>query len=86
MDVIWMRLIKNLTVDRGMGLVRLTFRPSSPVCPLAFKLAMENNGKLRGLKGVNRVDINVEGFLQAEQLQHILSSEGLNNMADNLKC
>jgi len=75
MDVVRMRLIKDLTVDQRMGLVRLTFRPASPVCPLAFKLGMEIKDKLKGINGVNRVVIDVEGFIQSEQLQHLLSSE-----------
>jgi len=70
-----MRLIKNLTVDQKSELVRLTFRPSLLVYPLAFKLGMEIKGKLRGIDGVNRVMIDVEGFIQSEKLQHLLSSK-----------
>lgn len=70
-----MRLIKNLTIEQKNELVKLTFRPSSPVCPLAFKLGKEIKDRLRRINGVSRVMIDVEGFVQSEQLQQLLSSE-----------
>ncbi|NPV93357.1 MAG: DUF59 domain-containing protein [Firmicutes bacterium] len=35
--LIRMSLVKDIEMNDG-GKVRLTFRPSSPVCPMAFKL------------------------------------------------
>ena len=39
-DIVRMRLIENLTVDE-QGRVSYTFRPSSPLCPIAVPLAVE---------------------------------------------
>jgi metal-sulfur cluster biosynthetic enzyme len=39
-DIVRMRLIEDLIVD-APGHVSYTFRPSSPLCPLAVPLAIE---------------------------------------------
>ena len=39
-DIVRMRLIEDLTVDET-GRVSYTFRPSSPLCPIAVPLAVE---------------------------------------------
>lgn len=72
LDVVQMELIRDLQVSED-GTVNLTFRPSSPFCPLAFKLGLDIKQALRGLEGVSRVSIDVDGFVYAEQLKQILS-------------
>jgi metal-sulfur cluster biosynthetic enzyme len=75
LDVWNMRLIKDLTVDEKKGIVNLTFKPSSPNCPLAFKLGLDIKKKLKEIKGVSEVNIEVEGFINSKQLKEVLASE-----------
>jgi metal-sulfur cluster biosynthetic enzyme len=75
LDVWNMRLIKDLDVDEKKGIINLTFKPSSPNCPLAFKLGLDIKKKLKEVNGVNEVNIEVEGFINSKQLKEVLSSE-----------
>jgi metal-sulfur cluster biosynthetic enzyme len=75
LDVWNMKLIKDLDFDEKKGAVNLTFKPSSPNCPLAFKLGLDIKKKLKEIDGVNEVNIDVEGFINSEQLKEVLSSE-----------
>lgn len=71
MDVVSMKLIRDLQVDEE-GHVKLTFRPSSFVCPLGFSLGIEIKDALRKVDGVKSVDIRVEGFVHSDRLTEIL--------------
>ena len=48
-DVVRMRLIEELHADGETGRVRLKFRPSSPLCPLAVHLALAIRDAVIGL-------------------------------------
>jgi len=72
MDVMRMQLIKNLTVNED-GSVSLTFMPSSPYCPLGFQLAISIQKAVKKVNGVTNVNIEVENFVQAEELRKILA-------------
>ena len=66
-DVVRMRLIEKLTVD-AQGRVAYTFRPSSPLCPLAAPLAMEIRRAVREVPGVTRQVMRVEGYVGSAEL------------------
>ena len=70
-DVVRMRLIEDLSVDDD-GMVRYTFRPSSPLCPLAVTLALQIKDSVTGVSGVAGQEINVEGYVGAEKLSDLL--------------
>ena len=70
-DVVRMRLIENLTVDRE-GFARYTFRPSSPLCPLAISLALSIRKAVAEVEGVTGQEIVVVGYLQAAELNAML--------------
>lgn len=71
LDVWRMRLVRELEVgDKGQ--VCLTFRPSSPVCPMAFSLGAKIVQALQALEGVRRVQVRVEDFVHARQLDRLL--------------
>jgi len=74
LNVVRMELIRNLKIEKN-GRVSLTFRPSSPVCPLAFQLGFAIQQAVKGVEGVKDLRINVEGFIHAEQLEKILAEE-----------
>jgi len=73
LDIMRMELIHDLSVDEN-GKVRMTFRPSSPVCPMAYALANEIKKTLGNVESVRQVDIKVENFRDAERLEQLLRS------------
>jgi len=70
-DVVRMRLVENLEAD-DEGLVRYTFRPSSPLCPLAVTLALQIKDRVASVPDVTRQEISVEGYIGAEGLTELL--------------
>ncbi|MGB2965733.1 MAG: iron-sulfur cluster assembly protein [Anaerolineales bacterium] len=71
-DVIRMRLIENLTVNEK-GYVKYTFRPSSPVCPIAVSLAQQIKIAVSQVPGVHKQEIKVENYVGAEQLTILIN-------------
>jgi len=74
LDVLRMDLVKNTQLEReGAGYkATLTFRPSSPVCPMAFKLAWDMKQCAQTVRDVETVEIKVEGYNRADELEAIL--------------
>ena len=74
LDVVRIGLVKNTRLEReGTGYKAiLTFRPSSPVCPMAFKLAWDMKLCTQGVDAVETVEIKVEGYNRAAELEAIL--------------
>jgi len=72
-DVVRMRLVENLEVDEASGVVRYTFRPSSPLCPLAVSLGLAIKEAVAQVQGVTRQEIEVEGYVGAQELAKLLS-------------
>ena len=70
-DVIRMRLIEDLQVEET-GRVSYTFRPSSPLCPLAVPLALEIRRAVRETPGVTRQAMRVEGYVGSDELNALL--------------
>ena len=71
MDVMRMKLVRDLKVGQG-GDVELTFRPSSVLCPLGFQLGINIKEAVLDVPGVKSVQVQVDGFIHAEQLKKIL--------------
>jgi metal-sulfur cluster biosynthetic enzyme len=72
LDVMRMKLVRNLRIE-GDGCISFTFRPSSVLCPRAFQLAIDVKEAVRALPEVRKVHVDVEGFIQAEQLTRVLN-------------
>jgi metal-sulfur cluster biosynthetic enzyme len=70
-DVVRMRLIENLIVDER-GHVSYTFRPSSPLCPLAVPLAIEIRRAVREVSGVTGQTTRVDGYVRSDELNTLL--------------
>jgi len=73
LDVFRMGLIRELIVKDGN--VCLVFRPSSPVCPMAFSLAPAIKEAIESIPGVKSVDMRVQNFNRASELQELLKSQ-----------
>jgi metal-sulfur cluster biosynthetic enzyme len=70
-DVVRMRLIEELKVDEE-GVAYYTFRPSSPLCPLAVPLALSIRKAVAEVEGVTDQEINVVGYVGAAELNAML--------------
>lgn len=66
-------LVRNLGVIDGV--VTLTFRPSSTVCPAAFTLAPGIKAMIENAEGVRRVEMKVENFQRARELEALLNDD-----------
>ncbi|HEY69424.1 MAG TPA: DUF59 domain-containing protein [Anaerolineae bacterium] len=73
-DVMRMQLVQQLEVD-AEGYVSYTFRPSSPLCPLAVYLASQIKEAVATVPGVTGQYIRVEGYLASEDLTQMLNEE-----------
>jgi metal-sulfur cluster biosynthetic enzyme len=71
-DVVRMRLVEELSVDER-GNVSYTFRPSSPLCPIAVFLVMGIKAAVAEVSGVNRQQVTVAGYVQAEELTELIN-------------
>jgi len=72
-DVMRMKLVQNLMVEID-GKVTYQFRPSSPLCPIAVPLALAIIQAIKEVPGVTGQQITVVDYVEAEQLNEILST------------
>jgi metal-sulfur cluster biosynthetic enzyme len=72
-DVIRMRLVQNICVDTA-GKITYTFRPSSPLCPIAVPLALGIIQAVRDVPGISGQSITVVDYVQADLLNETLKS------------
>jgi metal-sulfur cluster biosynthetic enzyme len=73
-DVVRMHLIEDLCVDEN-GHVTFKFRPSSPLCPIAIPLSLTIKSAVSEVEGVCSQDLEIVGFLQAEELIRLLREQ-----------
>jgi len=73
-DVVRMRLVEKLTANRD-GEVSYTFRPSSPLCPIAVFLAQQIKNAVAEVPGVRTQQITVTGYAAAEELTKLINKE-----------
>ena len=82
-DVMRMRLIEDLEADGETGRVRYRFRPSSPLCPLAVHLALDMRQAVAAVPGVTEQEIEVVGYVGADELNTLLKEEARIDFAGN---
>jgi metal-sulfur cluster biosynthetic enzyme len=73
LNIMRMDLIHDLSLD-SQGRLSMTFRPSSPVCPMAYSLGNEIKKRLGRLETIKAIDIRIENFRDAERLEKLLRS------------
>ena len=83
LDVVRMGLVKEMRLERiGKGCrAILTFRPSSPVCPMAFKLAWEMKQCVQAVKNIEEVEVKIEGYNRASELEALLREKPEENQS-----
>ena len=74
-DVMRMRLIEDLKTDGSTGRVSYRFRPSSPLCPLAVRLALNIRQAVSDVPGVSEQEIEVVGYVGADELNALLKAD-----------
>ena len=72
LNIMRMDLIQDLRVTED-GEVSLVFRPSSPVCPMAYSLANSIKKKIESLKDIRSIRIAVENFQNADHLERLVN-------------
>jgi len=66
-----MGLISELMVSKDS--VSLTFRPTSPFCPLGIQLAHNIKRRVLAIKGVKKADVKVVGHIQEHMINRSLA-------------
>lgn len=72
LDVARMELIHDINAKED-GSVSLVFRPSSPICPMAYSLANSIKQELLSVDGVTSIHIKVENFNKASHLESLIN-------------
>lgn len=72
LDVISIGLIKNLNVTED-GSVSLELKPSSPICPLIFSLALNIQNSLNNLDEIKNLSIKVLDHQMADEVNRHLN-------------
>lgn len=73
MNVYEMGLISDLKVSKDK--VSLTFRPTSPFCPLGVHFAMNIKRRLMSIQKTKSADVNVIGHVQADMINEALAEK-----------
>ncbi len=72
MDIVSKKLVENISASDD-GMVSFIFRPLSPICPRAFKLASDIKKTVKKVEGVRSVDIKVVEYQRADELMGMLN-------------
>jgi len=68
-----MRLIKNVE-EVEPRVIQVRFKPSSPLCPIAFKLAQDIRNAVLEVEGVSRVYVYCHGHRWDERINETINA------------
>lgn len=69
-----MHMITNVREEEP-GVVKVEFIPSSPFCPIAFKLAADVKKAAQGVVGVKRALVHCRGHMMEQQINEMVNKE-----------
>ena len=69
-----MQMITNVKEEEP-GIVKVEFVPSSPFCPIAFKLSMEIKNSAMKVAGVKKAKIYCRGHMMEQQINEMTNKE-----------
>jgi metal-sulfur cluster biosynthetic enzyme len=69
-----MQMITNVE-EEEQGIVKVDFIPSSPFCPIAFKLAMDIKNAALTVAGVKKALIYCRGHMMEQQINEMVNKE-----------
>ncbi len=73
MSVVRGNMIHDLKVGEGFGSISLTFRPTTPDCPIAVHLATQIKDALLNLNLFDRIDVSVDQHKLKDMIEDILN-------------
>ncbi|MEM3464107.1 MAG: iron-sulfur cluster assembly protein [Candidatus Bathyarchaeia archaeon] len=65
-----MHMITNVKEEKP-GVVKIDFIPSSPFCPIAFKLAMDVKNAAQKVAGVKKALVYCHGHMMEQQINEM---------------
>jgi len=68
-----MHMITNVKEEEGG--VKVDFIPSSPFCPIAFKLALDVKNAALTVAGVKKVLVQCRGHMMEQQINEMVNKE-----------
>ena len=77
-DVVRMKLIENLVIGET-GQISYTFRPSSPLCPIAVPLGLMIIQAINEIEGITDQRMTVVDYIEVDKLNELFRLE-LENM------
>ena len=69
-----MQMITNVKEEEP-GVVNVDFIPSSPFCPIAFKLAMDVKNAAMTVAGIKKVSVYCRGHMMEQQINEMVNKE-----------
>jgi metal-sulfur cluster biosynthetic enzyme len=69
-----MHMITNIKEEEP-GVVKVYFIPSSPFCPIAFKLAMDVKNAAMKVAGIKKVLVYCHGHMMEQQINEMVNKE-----------
>ncbi len=69
-----MHMITNVKEEES-GVVKVDFIPSSPFCPIAFKLAMDVKNAAVKVAGVKKAFVYCRGHMMEQQINEMTNKE-----------
>jgi metal-sulfur cluster biosynthetic enzyme len=69
-----MHMVKDVKEEQP-GIVKVDFVPSSPFCPIAFKLAMDVKNAALKVDGVNKTLVYCRGHMMEQQINEMVNKE-----------
>jgi len=69
-----MHMITNVKEEEP-GVVKVDFIPSSPFCPIAFKLAMDVKNEAMTVAGIKKVLVYCRGHMMEQQINEMVNKE-----------
>ena len=61
--------------EEGAGVMKVEFVPSSPFCPIAFKLAVDIKNAARKVPGVKKALVYCRGHTMEQQINDMTNKE-----------
>ena len=69
-----MHMITNVEEEEP-SVVKVDFVPSSPFCPIAFKLAMDIKNAALKIAGVKKARVHCRGHMMEQQINEMVNKE-----------
>lgn len=69
-----MHIITNVKEEEP-GVIKVDFIPSSPFCPIAFKLAVDVKNTAQGVSGVKKALVYCRGHMMEQQINEMVNKE-----------